>query len=240
MINSADNRVILMASSGQEAPIRLSVNKRARRILLRIDPKAREAVLVVPSARQKNRALEFAKQRIDWVIERLDTLPDDGGLEFGTSVPLRGINHQIKPANKGRSVRAEEIDGEPTILVPGRPEAVQTKIIGFLRASARLDLSARVAVHARTLDVQPNGIAIKDTRTRWGSCSSAGNLNFSWRLICAPADVLDYVAAHEVAHLLEMNHSSRFWAHVERCTPEHKAARKWLNAHGRQLHAIGN
>lgn len=239
MNKATEHRVIVKASCGRTAPLRLTVNERARRILLRIDSKNREAVAVAPSARQKKHALSFAEARADWIVERLAALPQAGGLSFGDSVLYRGVEHLIQPSTSGRSVTVEARADGPVILAPGREDLTASKVLGFLRASARTDLSARVSAHARTLGVKPRGVAIKDTRTRWGSCSSAGNLNFSWRLICAPPEILDYVAAHEVAHLVEMNHSSRFWALVELCFPDHKPARKWLNENGRMLHAIG-
>ncbi|MEO0818259.1 MAG: SprT family zinc-dependent metalloprotease, partial [Pseudomonadota bacterium] len=101
------------------------------------------------------------------------------------------------------------------------------------------DLGDAVDTHCRALGVEARRIAVKDTRSRWGSCTSDGRLSFSWRLVCAPPEVLDYVAAHECAHLLEMNHSDRFWAHVERICPDWKHHRTWLRTHGRDLHAVG-
>ncbi|MBB34732.1 MAG: hypothetical protein CME88_03745 [Hirschia sp.] len=239
MNQSSDHRVILVASCGQSAPLRVTINERARRILLRIDSKKREAVAVVPSKRHRKRALAFAEERVDWIVKCLAALPDPAGMAPGEYTLFRGIEHRIEKATSGRSVRVEMREDSPAILIPGRDDLLASKLKGFLRAEARSELTARVAVHAATLGVKPAGITIKDTRSRWGSCSSAGNLNFSWRLICAPPHVLDYVAAHEVAHLVEMNHSPRFWAQVEKCYGEHKGARKWLNDNGRALHAVG-
>lgn len=128
----------------------------------------------------------------------------------------------------------------PLILVPGPRDAFSDKVRGFLRASARIDFAERVAVHSETLKVKARSIAIKDMRSRWGSCSSEGRLNFTWRLVCAPPFALDYVAAHEVAHIKEMNHSSRFWKQVERCYPDWREARTWLHERGSALHAIGD
>ncbi|HVK82338.1 MAG TPA: M48 family metallopeptidase, partial [Verrucomicrobiae bacterium] len=110
----------------------------------------------------------------------------------------------------------------------------------FFKDQARADLMARVAVHAETLGVRPTRLQVKELRSRWGSCSSDGVLSFSWRVICAPEFVLDYLAAHEVAHLREMNHSRRFWAHVRKCMPDYERGRAWLHEHGCALHAIGH
>ena len=105
---------------------------------------------------------------------------------------------------------------------------------------ARKMIAERVEVHAGRLKVDPRRITIRDTRTRWGSCSSKGHLNFSWRLILAPPEILDYVVAHEVAHLIEMNHSGAFWTLVEQSYGPHTRARTWLRQNGRQLHAVGS
>ena len=128
----------------------------------------------------------------------------------------------------------------PVLLVPGARDAFADKTRAFLRAAARADFAERVTVHAQTLKVTPRSITIKDTRSRWGSCSSDRRLNFSWRLVCAPPFALDYVAAHEVAHLKEMNHSVRFWRQVERCVPNWREARRWLEERGGALHAVGD
>jgi predicted metal-dependent hydrolase len=109
----------------------------------------------------------------------------------------------------------------------------------FLMAEAKFELQRRVAQHAALLRVAPAGLTVKDTRSRWGSCTADGTLSFSWRVILAPPYVLDYLAAHEVAHLAEMNHSARFWALVRRCAPDYARGRAWLRRHGQTLHAYG-
>ncbi|MEM6627859.1 MAG: M48 family metallopeptidase, partial [Pseudomonadota bacterium] len=153
--------------------------------------------------------------------------------------PFRGELHRLVARDKGRSVRLAADLETPEIRVPGAPETFAKKTAAFFKAAARTDLSDRVAVHAQTLGVEPTSIAIKDTRSRWGSCSAEGRLNFSWRLVCAPPFVLDYVAAHEVAHLVEMNHSDRFWTQVAHCIPDVKPARVWLRENGAALHTVG-
>ncbi|ACT60697.1 M48 family metallopeptidase [Hirschia baltica] len=233
------HRVNLMANNGQTIEIRLDINSRARRISLKIDSKNREAVAISPGPKYKKATLKFAQERVDWICERLNELPNQQLLEVGHFAPLRGENHLIQTAIKGRTVFIDDSTTPPKLMVPGRSDLTPAKVVGFLKAAARADLTRRVNVHAQTLGVQPASISIKDTRTRWGSCSSKNNLNFSWRLVCAPPYVLDYVAAHECAHLLEMNHSAKFWAHVARCIPDVQPAKQWLNAHGRALHAIG-
>lgn len=202
---------------------------------------AREAVATAPAPRHALDAITFAKERVEWIAERLGALPPPIVFRPGVYIPLRGVIHRLKQADSGRAVRIDRTGGPtPLIMVPGPREAFGDKVRAFLRAAARVDFAERVSVHSETLKVQARSIAIKDMRSRWGSCSSEGRLNFTWRLVCAPPFALDYVAAHEVAHLREMNHSNRFWKHVERCYPDWREARTWLHERGGTLHAIGD
>jgi predicted metal-dependent hydrolase len=236
--SESHHRVFLMAKSGASVPVRVHVDRRARRVSVRIDPHAREAVATAPAPRHALEAISFASERVDWIAERLGALPPPVRLRPGAYIPLRGVIHRLRHEGTGRTVKIDRSGLVPVIQVPGAREAFSDKARAFLRSAARADFAERVGVHADTLKVKPRSIAIKDMRSRWGSCSSEGRLNFSWRLICAPPFALDYVAAHEVAHLREMNHSQRFWKHVERCMPEWREARGWLQERGSALHAI--
>ncbi|MEM6627350.1 MAG: YgjP-like metallopeptidase domain-containing protein, partial [Pseudomonadota bacterium] len=201
MLKRATHCVILKAEDGRVVNLRVNVNPRARRISLRIDAHTREAVATAPTARAQAEAIAFARSRLDWIWERLDAAPPPAPFAPNALAPFRGELHRLVARDKGRSVRLAADLETPEIRVPGAPETFAKKTAAFFKAAARTDLSDRVAVHAQTLGVEPTSIAIKDTRSRWGSCSSEGRLNFSWRLVCAPPFVLDYVAAHEVAHL---------------------------------------
>jgi predicted metal-dependent hydrolase len=239
--SESHNRVFLIAKSGVSVPVRVHVDKRATRVSVRIDPTAREAVATAPNLRHALDAISFANERVEWIAERLGALAPHVAFKPGAYIPLRGVIHRLKHAENGRTVRLDKSSGStPILLVPGPREAFADKTRGFFRAAARLDFAERVAVHAKTLKVEPRSISIKDMRSRWGSCSSEGRLNFSWRLVCAPPFALDYVAAHEVAHLREMNHSNRFWKQVERCMPDWQEARHWLQEKGSHLHSIGD
>ena len=125
------------------------------------------------------------------------------------------------------------------LCVAGQREHAPRRLQDWLTGQARKDLSDRVAHHAGALGLRPRRISVRDQTSRWGSCSSTGQLCFSWRLVLAPRHVLDYVAAHEVAHLAEMNHSTRFWALVARTFHDMGRSKAWLNAHGRELHCYG-
>jgi predicted metal-dependent hydrolase len=241
LVAESHHRVFLLAKSGTSVPVRVHIDKRARRVSVRIDPTAREAIATAPSPRYALDAIGFASERVDWIAERLDALPRAVAFKPGAYIPLRGVIHRLRHAETGRTVKVDRTLGPtPVLLIPGPREVFADKTRAFLRAAARVDFAERVAVHAETLKVKPRSIAIKDTRSRWGSCSSEGRLNFSWRLVCAPPFALDYVAAHEVAHIKEMNHSDRFWKQVERCYPEWREARAWLHERGGVLHSIGD
>ncbi|RYZ11494.1 MAG: M48 family peptidase [Alphaproteobacteria bacterium] len=234
-------RVFLLAKSGASVPIRVHIDRRARRVSVRIDPMAREAVATAPANRFALEAISFASERVEWIADRLGALPPPVLFKPGAYIPLRGVIHRLKHVETGRTVKIDKTSGPaPLLLIPGPRESFRDKTRGFFRAAARTDFAERVAVHAETLKVKPRSIAIKDTRSRWGSCSSEGRLNFSWRLVCAPPFALDYVAAHEVAHIKEMNHSDRFWKQVERCFPDWREARAWLHERGGALHSIGD
>lgn len=228
---------VFQTNDGRDVPIAVRVNHKARRLILRVDQKKQLGIAVAPSEAYVADALNFARSRLDWIADRLAQMPEPMTLTEGAEIPLRGEIHELSGVGTGRLARIEPGD-PPRIVCPGDPSTLGARAERFLRKQAKADLSYAVERHAETLDVRPNRISVKDTRTRWGSCSSKGVLSFSWRLVCAPPFVLDYVAAHEVAHLREMNHSPRFWAEVEKCIPNWKPARNWLHSEGRHLHAI--
>lgn len=237
MIVDKSQTVIVTAGNGRPVPVRLEINPRAKRLILRLDETRREAVAVAPSKRHAKEAMRFARDRIDWAAERLGRLPDCVGLEAGRQIMLRGAPCALSLDGPGR--RPVLKPGEPqTLCLPGDPETLGKRAERYLRKAAREAFDRAVTYYCDQLGVAVRRVTIKDTRSRWGSCTSDGRLAFSWRLIMAPEAVLDYVAAHECAHLLEMNHSPRFWAHVARCRPDWKAERAWLRRHGSTLHAV--
>jgi predicted metal-dependent hydrolase len=226
----------LESLDGRRIPVRLSINPRARRISVRIDAAKREAVAVAPSKRQASKALAFAASRAGWIAQQLARIPE--GLPFrpGALIPLRG-RMIILAEETGRG--PPRIDGDRLVAPMPAGADFQARVKRFLVHEAKAALCERVEIHARTLGVRPTRITIKDTKSRWGSCSTTGALSFSWRIILAPESVIDYLAAHEVAHLREMNHGPRFWACVKACDPDHHLARAWLRRHGAELHRIG-
>ena len=161
-------------------------------------------------------------------------------LPRGGLVPLRGEPHRIAAAGGLRGlVRVGEQAGEAVLHVPGAEEHLARRLTDWLKREARQDLSRAVELHADALGHRHAGITLRDTRSRWGSCTSDGRLSFSWRLVLAPPFILDYVAAHEVAHLAEMNHGPQFWALCRRLAPRTEEARGWLRREGGRLHLYG-
>ena len=238
MIIDKGHKMTLTTIDGRKVPVRLEVNRRARKLILRIDERTREVVAVAPSRKQLSEVAGFAADRIEWLASRLSVIPEANPFSEGAVIPLRGVSCELTMTGAGRMARLDP--GPPVRLsAPGNPGTFAARVTRYLRREARTDLAQAVTRHCATLGVDARIITVKDTRTRWGSCTSDGRLAFSWRLVCAPPHILDYVAAHECAHLLEMNHSDRFWAEVTRCFGDWKPARKWLHAHGPELHAIG-
>lgn len=226
-------------TDGRRVAVKLVVNPRARRVSVRIDPTRREAIATAPTKRHLKHAAQFAAERAGWIAHELSRLPQGVQLTPGAITPLRGVDHKLV-YEQGRS-SARIVSGLPPLLIAPAPDAAlfESRLLRYFKDQAKADLVERVALHARTLGVRPVRLQVKELRSRWGSCSVDGVLSFSWRLILAPPFVLDYLAAHEVSHLKEMNHSRRFWAHVRRCMPDFELGRDYLHEHGCALHAVG-
>lgn len=238
MLTDNGQKMVLTAANGAPVTVRLEINPKARRLILRLDERAREAVAIAPTRRELKAAAQFACERVDWIADRLETLPRNQPLVNGAMIPLRGEPCRLTLHGKGRIARLLT-EPDMHICAPGDASTFGARVERYLKRAATSDLGDAVDRHCATLSVEAARISVKDTRSRWGSCTADGRLSFSWRLVLAPPDVLDYVAAHECAHLIEMNHSPAFWAHVARCRPDWKQQRNWLRSHGRALHAIG-
>jgi predicted metal-dependent hydrolase len=221
--------------------VRLRRHRRARRYTLRVIAVTREAVLTMPPRGSFREACEFAEKNRAWIAARLGRLPKAAPFTHGTQFPLRGLVHAIVHRRYARGTVWTEIDrnGGRLLCVAGHSEHVPRRITDHLKREAKHDLEAAVARYAERLGVTVWRITIRDQASRWGSCSTTGALSFSWRLILAPRYVLDYLAAHEVAHLLEMNHSPRFWRLLSRLCPDMERAKAWLDVHGTDLHRYG-
>ncbi len=222
----------LLKIDGRELEVRLRLNPRARRMIVKVNPATGEVSVTAPSRRGLAHAMDFARGQQDWIKEQLAKVPGPVLLGAGITIPFHGVPHQIRAAAKGPApVWAE--DG--VIWVRGREAHASRRVLDFLKKEARTALEARVVDHAPRLATKPSRITVRDTASRWGSCSSGRSLSFSWRLILAPSFVLDYVVAHEVAHLREMNHGPSFWAHVKSLVADIKTPQAWLKKNGREL-----
>jgi predicted metal-dependent hydrolase len=230
-----------IAFDGAVLAVRLRRHRQARRYTLRIQAASREVVLTIPPRGTLKEARSFAEKHGAWIAARLGRLPQAAPFADGVVVPLRGEPHTITHRRGARGTVWTEVDGNdgPRLCVAGHIPHLHRRIADFLHREAKRDLEAASHRFARDLGVAIRRVTVRDQSSRWGSCSTTGVLSFSWRLILAPSHVLQYLAAHEVAHLIEMNHSPRFWRVVNRLVPNHERAKAWLDAHGAELHRYG-
>jgi len=219
------------------APLSIRVNPRARRLLLKVDAATREIELVLPYGVPAEHGLRFLAAQRGWIAARLDALPNQVQFMEGAIVPVLGVPHRICGASDPTAPPVAIVDGE--IRVRGDPAHIGRRVRDHLARLAGQEFSRRARAFAGRIDRKVARVTVRDTTSRWGSCSAAGNLSFSWRLILAPEPVIDYVVAHEVAHLAEMNHGPRFWRVVASLVLNHAAARAWLKRHRSELLSYG-
>ena len=227
------------------APVEVRRHPAARRMTLRISRTRRAVIVTLPMQCDIGEATPFINRHLDWVRERLGCLPEPAPFLHGCVIPLRGVPHRLEfsgcpiGAECPVVVRQPGADGCAVIEVAGRVEQAPRRLFNWLSEEARRDLDTRVLWHTRNLGLKAKRIAVRDQTSRWGSCSTTGALSFSWRLVLAPSLILDYVAAHEVAHLQEMNHGPNFWALVRKTFPRMEEAKSWLLLYGTDLHRYG-
>ena len=225
----------LLKVEGHAVEVHVKLNPRARRLIVKVHPTSGEVSVIAPSKRALERALEFARGQMEWIARQLARVPVRVELKPGAHVPLRGEDHVIVRGEDGRSPVWLDA-GEAVIHVGGRAEHASRRLLDFLKRQARAELETRAVAYATRLGTRIRRITVRDTKSRWGSCSSTRSLSFSWRLILAPPFVLDYVVAHEVAHLIEMNHGPQFWRLVHELVGDVKRPQSWLHQHGASLH----
>jgi predicted metal-dependent hydrolase len=211
----------------------LKRSPRARRLSLRVSRLDGRVTLTMPLRLAEREGLAFVADREGWLRKHLSGRPADLRPGFGTAIPFEGREVVLTPG----PVRAPTLVGGE-LLLPPDPAKVTARTLAFLKSRARDALASACDRHSATLGRPYGRLTLRDTRSRWGSCTTKGDLMFSWRLIMAPAEVLDYVAAHEVAHLAQMNHSPAYWATCARLYPGYKEARRWLKQHGETLHRL--
>lgn len=211
--------------------IMLRRSGRTRRFSLRVSRLDGRVTLSMPLRARESEALRFAAEQEDWIRRTLADLPTHRLVAMGDAIPVEGRFLTLTPG-VGRSLRAE---GD-SLWVPGDSAQAAARVSAYLKVLARDRLARACDRYSAALGLPYTRLTLRDTRSRWGSCAQDGALMFSWRLIMAPPSVLEYVAAHEVAHLAEMNHAPAFWAVVERLYPGWKTQRTWLHAEGQALH----
>ncbi len=220
------------------ATVEIAVKVSARARGFRLSLPASGPLLTLPERARWADAEAFLRKHRNWLAARLPRTAQAQRLVAGTLVPVRGVPHLVVSTGKVRGrVEVVERPHGPEVHVPGGPEHLPRRLYDWLKGEALADLNRQSAIHAARLGVSVKQVRMRSQASRWGSCSSTGTINYNWRLILAPPHVLDYVAAHEVAHLVEMNHSAAFWATVERTLPDMARGRAWLKAHGRDLMA---
>ena len=214
-------------------PLVIRRHNRAKRICLRYNPTEHAISLTLPRYTHVQAGLHFLTQKSEWLLETLQGAPSKKALKPGVVIPLMGDRVRLRHDATMRKAWCM-IDG--ALVISGPREEFGKRAIEAIKKIAKQEISKRATRYAKHVGRHINRIGVRDTRSRWGSCSSAGNLSFSWRLVFAPTEVFDYVIAHEVAHLRHMNHSDRFWNLVSIICPDYEIAKEWLRRHGRELY----
>lgn len=220
----------------RKVPLAILRRKGAVNMTLRFDPIDDTVRLVLPYRVALAEGLEFVESRLQWLQKHLERLPPRIPFADGHSIPLHGAPHAIRHAPQAR--RGVWIEDQ-AIHISGGSEHLPRRLRDFLKETARKRITETAQLKASQVGAEIGRISMKDTKGRWGSCTPYGDLAFSWRLILAPPYVLDYVVAHEVAHLRELNHSARFWRLVAKLTLHTAEAKSWLRRHGAGLHRYG-
>ena len=222
--------------NGYKIPVCVKFNSQAKRVILRIDQINEVARITLPPLTSKSEGLSFAKERAGWLVDQLKALPPKTQLTSGSILHIMDRNFEIRH-QPDLKVGVQLIGME--LIVSGKPEHLERRVIDWLKKYAREIISSKANDMAKHLERRINRITIRDTKSRWGSCSSQGNLSFCWRLIMTPEAVLNYVVAHEVSHLVHMNHSQEFWELVNTFNVNPKKSRTWLKCYGAMLQRIG-
>ena len=210
-------------------------NSKAKRIILRLTRESTGVVVTLPKNVNSARALAFVEKSVPWISKHLKQRSPRTVLGHGSIVPLRGIAHEVRAGAARRGLIT--VDSEAChIIVPGDPRHLSRRLQDWLKAEAKADLTAASVRYGKAMEVSFRRVSIRDQKSRWGSCSASGDLSYNWRLILAPGHILDYVAAHEVAHRQHMNHGPKFWRLVLKHCPHASTAKHWFKSNGAELH----
>jgi predicted metal-dependent hydrolase len=228
------------AVGGREMPLRIVENARAKRLTLRINPGGRGLRITVPPGVSEREIDGFIERHHGWLEKQLLKMPDKPDIRAGVKIPIRGVPHRIvhEPGKRGTTIARIGEDG-PELAVFGDTAFIHRRVADYLKRLAKAEIEPLVAKHTGTVGRRARSISYRDTTSRWGSCSHDGKLSFCWRIMMAPHPVIDYLVAHEVAHLREMNHGPKFWALCNELCPRTQEAKAWLKRNGSALQAIG-
>jgi len=227
--------------AGRTLPLKIVENDRARRLTLRIDAGGRGLRITVPPGIAAREVDRFLDRHTDWLAEKLAKVPVRPQVRPGIRMPLKGVPHRIVHDGAPRgSVTVSRDDRDlPILIVHGEREHLPRRLADFLKRQAKRDIERLVAKHTTAIGKRAKAIRYRDTTSRWGSCTADGILSFSWRIMMAPTPVINYLVAHEVAHLKEMNHGPKFWRLCEKLCPDTERCKDWLKRNGGALQAIG-
>ena len=234
MKNKENIRIINVR--GRDLSLKIRRNSQARRMILRVDSDIGGAAVTLPLRSSEREALLMVQEKSDWLFTRLDSIPPKVPFENGAQIPILGEYHTIyhDPYQREVVVRINN-----KIHMGGRKEHLARRLRDWLRIEAKNIIQPKAIEMANELNKKIGRISIRDTKSRWGSCSTSGNLSFCWRLILTPGWVLNYVIAHEVSHLVYMNHGSEFWKTVEDLNVQIEDARQWLNENREHIQRYG-
>lgn len=227
------------AVAGRVLPLTITEHAQAKRLTLRLDTRRRGIKVTIPPGVPAREVNSFLNRHTDWLEERIAKMPYQPKVRIGSRIPIRGVPHKIvhEPDKRG-ACKIRRGDNGPELVVHGDRQHLGRRVADFLKAQAKKDIEQLVTKHSTRCRKRAKSIRYKDTVSRWGSCSADGNLSFSWRIMMAPPLVIDYLVAHEVAHLVELNHGPQFWRLCERLCPRTEEAKDWLHRNGGKLQAI--
>jgi predicted metal-dependent hydrolase len=225
--------------AGRSLLLRIVENDRAKRLTLRIDAGGQGLRITVPPGLRRGEVEKFLDRHRGWLEQRLAKVPDRPQVRPGIRIPVRGVPHMIvhEPGKRG-TVEVSRDETGPVLIVHGDRLHLPRRIADFLKREAKREIETLVDKHTEAVGRKAKAIRFKDTSSRWGSCTSDGSLSFSWRIMMAPPPVINYLVAHEVAHLKEMNHGPKFWKLCGELCPDTDRCKAWLKRNGGALQAI--
>jgi predicted metal-dependent hydrolase len=225
--------------AGRSLPLRIVENNRARRLTLRIDTGGQGLRITIPPGLARREVDRFLHNQQDWLEARLKVIPRRPRVRPGIKLPVRGVPHLIihEPSTRG-TVKVARDETGPMLIVHGERPHLPRRVAEFLKREARRRIETLVEKHTAAIGKRAKAIRYRDTTSRWGSCTSDGTLSFSWRIMMAPSAVINYLVAHEVAHLRQMNHGPKFWKLCHELCPDTEECRAWLKRNGSALQAI--